>query len=69
MFSVTFRPVSGLKSPGCEATIFAAGARHRAELGAIDGGGAAKLAEAADRYEHSRFLLASVIGAVVQFRP
>jgi uncharacterized protein YbjT (DUF2867 family) len=48
---------------GCEATIFAAGARHRAELGAVDGGGAAKLAEAADRYEHGRFVLASVIGA------
>jgi uncharacterized protein YbjT (DUF2867 family) len=48
---------------GCDATVFAAGARHRAELGAVDGGGAAKLAEAADRYEHSRFLLCSVIGA------
>ena len=48
---------------GCEAAIFAAGARHRAELGAIDAGGAAKLAEAADRYELGRFLLASVIGA------
>jgi nucleoside-diphosphate-sugar epimerase len=48
---------------GCEATIFAAGARHRPELGAIDAGGAAKLAEAADRYDHSRFILCSVIGA------
>jgi nucleoside-diphosphate-sugar epimerase len=48
---------------GCDATIFAAGARHRSELGAIDAGGAAKLAEAADRYEHSRFVLASAIGA------
>jgi nucleoside-diphosphate-sugar epimerase len=48
---------------GCEAAIFAAGARHRADLGAIDAGGAAKLAEAADRYELQRFLLASVIGA------
>jgi nucleoside-diphosphate-sugar epimerase len=48
---------------GCEAAIFAAGARHRPELGAIDAGGAAKLAEAADRYEHSRFILCSVIGA------
>jgi len=48
---------------GCEAAIFAAGARHRAELGAIDGGGAAKLADAAYRYEHSRFVLCSVIGA------
>ena len=37
---------------GCEAAVFAAGARHRDELGAIDAGGAAKLAEAADRYEH-----------------
>ena len=48
---------------GCDCAIFAAGARHRAELGAIDAGGAAKLAEAADRYELSRFLLASVVGA------
>jgi nucleoside-diphosphate-sugar epimerase len=48
---------------GCEAAIFAAGARHRPELGAIDGGGAAKFAEAADRYEHTRFILCSVIGA------
>jgi nucleoside-diphosphate-sugar epimerase len=48
---------------GCEAAIFAAGARHRGDLGAIDAGGAAKLAEAADRYELQRFLLASVIGA------
>jgi uncharacterized protein YbjT (DUF2867 family) len=47
---------------GCEATIFAAGARHRAGLGAIDAGGAAKVAEAAYRYEHVRFLLCSVIG-------
>jgi len=48
---------------GCDAAVFAAGARHRPELGAIDAGGAAKLAEAADRYELTRFLLASVIGA------
>jgi nucleoside-diphosphate-sugar epimerase len=48
---------------GCEATIFAAGARHLPALGAIDAGGAAKLAEAADRYEHSRFILCSAIGA------
>jgi nucleoside-diphosphate-sugar epimerase len=48
---------------GCDAAVFAAGARHRAELGAIDAGGAAKLAEAADRYELTRFVLASVIGA------
>jgi nucleoside-diphosphate-sugar epimerase len=48
---------------GCDAAVFAAGARHRAELGAIDAGGAAKFAEAAYRYEHSRFVLCSVIGA------
>lgn len=48
---------------GCDAAVFAAGARHRAELGAVDAGGAAKLAEAANRYEHSRFVLCSVIGA------
>jgi nucleoside-diphosphate-sugar epimerase len=48
---------------GCDATVFAAGARHRGELGAIDRGGAAKLAEAADRYEHSRFVLCSAVGA------
>jgi nucleoside-diphosphate-sugar epimerase len=48
---------------GCDAAVFVAGARHRAELGAIDAGGAAKLAEAADRYELTRFVLASVIGA------
>ena len=48
---------------GCDAAVFAAGARHRAELGAIDAGGAAKLAEAADRYELGHFVLASVVGA------
>jgi nucleoside-diphosphate-sugar epimerase len=48
---------------GCDAAVFAAGARHRPELGAIDAGGAAKLAEAADRFELTRFVLASVIGA------
>jgi nucleoside-diphosphate-sugar epimerase len=48
---------------GCDAAVFAAGARHRGELGAIDAGGAAKLAEAADRYEHSRFVLCSAVGA------
>jgi uncharacterized protein YbjT (DUF2867 family) len=36
---------------GCDAAIFAAGARHRSDLPAIDAGGAAKLAEAADRYD------------------
>src|SRR6187200_2130438 len=48
---------------GCDAAVFAAGARHRGELAAVDAGGAAKLAEAADRYELSRFVLCSVIGA------
>jgi len=48
---------------GCEAAVFAAGARHRSELGAIDGGGAAKLAEAADRFELRRFVLCSAVGA------
>src|SRR3954467_2432281 len=48
---------------GCDAAVFAAGARHRGELGAVDGGGAAKAAEAADRFEHSRFVLSSVLGA------
>src|SRR6201991_4311055 len=50
-------------SEGCDAAIFAAGARHRGELGAIDGGGAAKLAEAADRYDLRRFVLCSAVGA------
>ena len=48
---------------GCDAAIFAAGARHRGELGAVDAAGAAKVAEAAYRYELSRFVLASVVGA------
>jgi uncharacterized protein YbjT (DUF2867 family) len=48
---------------GCDAAVFAAGARHRGDLGAIDAAGAAKLAEAAYRYEHQRFVLCSVIGA------
>ena len=48
---------------GCDAAVFVAGARHRPELGSIDAGGAAKLAEAADRYELGRFVLASVVGA------
>jgi uncharacterized protein YbjT (DUF2867 family) len=48
---------------GCDAAVFAAGARHRSELGAVDTGGAAKFAEAAYRYEHSRFVLCSVVGA------
>jgi uncharacterized protein YbjT (DUF2867 family) len=48
---------------GCDAAVFAAGARHRGELGAVDAGGAAKFAEAAYRYEHERFILCSVVGA------
>jgi nucleoside-diphosphate-sugar epimerase len=48
---------------GCDAAIFAAGARHRGELGAVDAAGAAKFAEAAYRYEHERFVLCSVVGA------
>jgi uncharacterized protein YbjT (DUF2867 family) len=48
---------------GCDAAIFAAGARHRPDLAAVDGGGAAKLAEAADRYELRRFVLCSAVGA------
>jgi uncharacterized protein YbjT (DUF2867 family) len=48
---------------GCDAAVFAAGARHRGELGVVDAGGAAKFAEAAQRYEHQRFVLCSVIGA------
>jgi uncharacterized protein YbjT (DUF2867 family) len=48
---------------GCDAAVFAAGARHRGELGAVDAGGAAKFAEAAHHYEHERFVLCSVIGA------
>jgi nucleoside-diphosphate-sugar epimerase len=48
---------------GCDAAVFAAGARHRAELSAIDAGGAAKLAEAADRFELRRFVMCSAVGA------
>lgn len=48
---------------GCDAAIFAAGARRQSDFGAIDGGGAAKLAEAADRFELRRFILCSAIGA------
>jgi len=48
---------------GCNAAVFAVAARHRSELGSIDAGGAAKLAEAADRYEFRRFVLCSVVGA------
>jgi nucleoside-diphosphate-sugar epimerase len=48
---------------GCNAAVFTAAARYRSELGSIDAGGAAKLAEAADHYELTRFVLASVVGA------
>lgn len=48
---------------GCNAAVFAAAARHRSELGSIDAGGAAKLAEAADRYGFTHFVLSSVFGA------
>jgi nucleoside-diphosphate-sugar epimerase len=48
---------------GCDAAVFAAAARHRSELGSIEAGGAAKLAEAADRYNFSHFVLCSVVGA------
>jgi nucleoside-diphosphate-sugar epimerase len=48
---------------GAEIAVYAAGARHRGELCAIDAGGAAKAAEAATHAELSRFVLCSVIGA------
>lgn len=48
---------------GCDAAVFAAGARHPAGLAAIDAGGAAKFAEAADHYELRRFVLCSAVGA------
>ena len=48
---------------GCEAAIFAAGARYRSELPAVDGAAAAKLADAADRFELQRFILCSAVGA------
>ena len=48
---------------GCNAAVFTATARHRSDLSSIDAGGAAKLAEAADHYEFTRFVLSSVIGA------
>jgi nucleoside-diphosphate-sugar epimerase len=47
----------------CDAAIFAAGAHRRTDLGAIDAGGAAKLAEAADHFELRRFILCSAVGA------
>jgi nucleoside-diphosphate-sugar epimerase len=48
---------------GCEAAVFTAAARHRHELRSVDAGGAAKLAEAAARFDLTRFVLASVVGA------
>jgi nucleoside-diphosphate-sugar epimerase len=48
---------------GCDAAVFTAAARRRSDLRSITAGGAAKLAEAADRYELTRFVLASVVGA------
>jgi uncharacterized protein YbjT (DUF2867 family) len=48
---------------GCDAAVYAAGARHRGELAAIDAGGAAKAADAADHYDVSHFVLCSAIGA------
>jgi nucleoside-diphosphate-sugar epimerase len=48
---------------GCDAAVFAAGARHLAGLAAIDAGGAAKLAEAADRFDLGRFVMCSAVGA------
>jgi len=48
---------------GCDAAVFAAAARYRSELAAIDAGAAAKLAEAADRYNFRHFVLSSVVGA------
>jgi nucleoside-diphosphate-sugar epimerase len=48
---------------GCDAAIFAAGARHRSELPAVDAGGAAKLAESAYRFELRRFVMCSAVGA------
>jgi nucleoside-diphosphate-sugar epimerase len=47
----------------CDVAIFAAGARHRTDLGAVDAAGAAKLAEAADRFDLRRFVLCSAVGA------
>jgi nucleoside-diphosphate-sugar epimerase len=48
---------------GCDAAVFAAGARRRSDLGAIDGGAAAKLAEAAVHFRLRRFVLCSAVGA------
>src|SRR4051794_25807895 len=48
---------------GCDAAVFAAGARRRSDLGAIDGAGAAKLAEAAAHFDLRRFVLCSALGS------
>lgn len=48
---------------GCEAAVFAAGAHRPGDFAAVDGGGAAKLAEAADRFGLRHFVLCSAIGA------
>jgi nucleoside-diphosphate-sugar epimerase len=48
---------------GCDAAVFTAAARYRSELASIEAGGAAKLAEAADRYNFRHFVLSSVVGA------
>jgi nucleoside-diphosphate-sugar epimerase len=48
---------------GCDAAVFAARTRVLADLGTVDGGGAAKLAESADRFELQRFVLCSAVGA------
>jgi uncharacterized protein YbjT (DUF2867 family) len=48
---------------GCEAAVFAAGAHRSGDFAAIDGGGAAKLAEAADRFGLRHFVLCSAVGA------
>src|SRR5262249_54077380 len=46
---------------GCDAVIFAAGARRRGDLGALDGGGGAKPAGAARRFGLPRFAPCSAI--------
>src|SRR3954449_9797658 len=48
---------------GCDAAIFAAGARPPADPGGIDCGGAGELAGSADRYGLRRYLLCSAVGA------
>src|SRR5690242_14715684 len=48
---------------GCDAAVFAAAAPDRASLGAVDGAGTARLAEAADHFELRRYVLCSAVGA------